>query len=85
MGEQATPSEALRRLTLARDQLDCVIAGIGTGQISPDTLRGLADVARALDGAGYQLVASSMRECLSAPTSDGVTVEQLEALFITLA
>jgi DNA-binding FrmR family transcriptional regulator len=46
----------------------------------------LAAVARALDRAGFKVVASGMRQCLAAGDRDApMTDEQLEKMFLTLA
>jgi len=46
----------------------------------------LAAVARALDRAGFKIVASGMRQCLSAGDGDApMTEEQMEKMFLILA
>jgi hypothetical protein len=47
-------------------------------------------VARALDRAGFKIVASGMRQCLAAGDGDGdgdapMTEEQMEKMFLILA
>jgi DNA-binding FrmR family transcriptional regulator len=46
----------------------------------------LAAVSRALDRAGFKIVASGMRQCLSAEDGEApLTEEQMEKMFLTLA
>jgi DNA-binding FrmR family transcriptional regulator len=45
----------------------------------------LAAVSRALDRAGFKIVASGMRQCLSGDTDSPMTEEQMEKMFLTLA
>jgi DNA-binding FrmR family transcriptional regulator len=47
----------------------------------------LAAVSRALDRAGFKIVATGLRECLTGQAVDGrnlMTVEELEKLFLAL-
>jgi DNA-binding FrmR family transcriptional regulator len=45
----------------------------------------LAAVSKALDRAGFAIVASGMRECLLAEGADGVDTKRMEKLFLSLA
>jgi DNA-binding FrmR family transcriptional regulator len=45
----------------------------------------LAAVSRALDRAGFKIVASGMRQCLAGGGDSPLTEDQLEKLFLTLA
>ena len=48
----------------------------------------LAAVSRALDKAGFKIVASGLRECLTGESEDGkepMSEAELEKLFLTLA
>jgi DNA-binding FrmR family transcriptional regulator len=42
-------------------------------------------VSRALDRAGFKIVASGMRQCLSGDADSPMTEEQMEKMFLTLA
>lgn len=78
--------EITHRLRRARGQVDGVIAMIESGRPCRDVVTQLAAAARALDRAGYKLIANSMRECLVADADDrDMTPDELEKLFITLA
>jgi len=83
---QTAQKEITNRLRRARGQIDGVITMIETGRSCRDVVTQLAAAARALDKAGYKLIATSMQECLRTESTDpGLTPEELERLFITLA
>lgn len=75
----------LNRLRRAQGQLAGVIAMIESGRDCTDVVTQLAAVSRALDRAGFKIVASGMRQCLAADGDAGLTEEQLEKLFLALA
>lgn len=78
----------LHRLRRARGQLDAVIAAVDEGKPCREVVTQLAAVSSALDRAGFAIVSTALRECLadpSAETEDGVTVDELEKLFLMLA
>lgn len=86
----ADPAELkpiLNRLRRAQGQLNGVIAAMESGASCRDVVIQLAAVTSALDKAGYQIIATAMQKCLSDPedTTDPITVEELEKLFLTLA
>ncbi|MDM4718753.1 metal-sensitive transcriptional regulator [Micromonospora sp. WMMA1363] len=81
-------SEALTRLKRARGQLNAVIEMMESGQDCRDTLTQLAAVSKALDRAGYKIIASGMRHCNAARErgeEPEMTEEELEKLFLALA
>jgi DNA-binding FrmR family transcriptional regulator len=77
----------LNRLRRAQGQLAGVIAMIEEGRDCKDVVIQLAAVSRALDRAGFKVVASGMRQCMA--TVDGteppLSEEELEKLFLALA
>ncbi|GJF34479.1 hypothetical protein KNE206_71790 [Kitasatospora sp. NE20-6] len=77
----------LNRLRRAQGQLAGVIAMIEAGRDCKDVVTQLAAVSRALDRAGFKIVASGMRQCMAA--ADGETPPmseaELEKLFLALA
>lgn len=77
----------LNRLRRAQGQLAGVIAMIEAGRDCKDVVTQLSAVSRALDRAGFKILASGMRQCLD--HADGsqapMTEEELEKLFLTLA
>lgn len=79
----------LNRLRRARGQLDAVITAVETGGRCRDIVTQLAAVSSALDRAGFTIIATAMRDCISDPDGsermDDITTDELEKLFLTLA
>ena len=82
--EQAADA-VLNRLRRAHGQLGGVIAMIENGRDCTDVVTQLAAVSRALDRAGFKIIASGMRQCLSGSAEAPLTEEQMEKLFLSLA
>ena len=82
--EQATGA-VLNRLRRAQGQLAGVIAMVESGRDCRDVVTQLAAVSRALDRAGFKIVASGMRQCLAGDGDAPMTEEQMEKMFLTLA
>ncbi|MCY9784833.1 metal-sensitive transcriptional regulator [Nocardiopsis sp. EMB25] len=80
--------DALTRLRRAQGQLSGVISMIEEGEDCVDVLQQLAAVSRALDRAGFKIVATGMRHCNAARErgeEPPMTEEELEKLFLALA
>ncbi|QUH00843.1 metal-sensitive transcriptional regulator [Saccharopolyspora erythraea] len=80
--------DALTRLRRAQGQLAGVIAAIEEGGDCAQVLTQLAAVSRALDRAGFKIVATGMRHCQTARDSGDeppMTEQELERLFLALA
>ncbi|MGL4305531.1 MAG: metal-sensitive transcriptional regulator [Mycobacteriaceae bacterium] len=76
----------LNRLRRAQGQLAGVIAMIEAGRDCKDVVTQLAAVSKALDRAGFKVVATGMRQCLSGEGSASpLTEAELEKLFLALA
>ena len=76
--------EVLRRLRRAQGQIGGVIRMIEEGRDCREVLTQIAAVSRALDKAGFAIVANGMRTCLSDP--DGAAdARELERVFLSLA
>jgi DNA-binding FrmR family transcriptional regulator len=82
--EQAA-GPVLNRLRRAHGQLAGVIAMIENGRDCQEVVTQLAAVSRALDRAGFKIVASGLRQCLTAEGDAPMTEEQMEKLFLSLA
>ncbi|MBN9155519.1 MAG: metal-sensitive transcriptional regulator [Microbacterium sp.] len=89
---QTTPTAAelkpvLNRLRRAQGQLNAVIAAVEGGGRCRDVVIQLAAVSSALDKAGFQIISTAMQKCLTDPddTTDPMTVDELEKLFLTLS
>ncbi|MDZ4268601.1 MAG: metal-sensitive transcriptional regulator [Mycobacterium sp.] len=88
-GDQIAATAVLNRLRRAQGQLAGVIAMIEAGRDCKDVVTQLAAVSKALDRAGFKIVATGMRECATGITPDGghapMTEAELEKLFLTLS
>ncbi len=82
--------EAMRlitnRLKRAEGQLRALIAAIPDANCK-DVVTQLAAVSKALDRAGYAIIANALQSCVSDADGnhDGMTADELEKLFLTLA
>lgn len=88
IGDEESIATVLNRLRRAHGQLAGVISMIEDGRDCRDVVTQLAAVSKALDRAGFKIVASGLRECLTgeqAENSEPMTEEQLEKLFLALA
>jgi DNA-binding FrmR family transcriptional regulator len=78
----------LSRLRRAQGQLAGVIAMVEQGRDCRDVVTQLAAVSRALDRAGFKIVATGMRHCITgnqSGTGPPLTEDELEKLFLSLA
>lgn len=78
----------LKRLRRAQGQLAGVIAMIEDDRGCRDVVTQLAAVSKALDRAGFKIVATSLQECMTSEdgrSSDDLSSEELEKLFLALA
>jgi len=83
--DENAAGQVLNRLRRAHGQLAGVIAMIENGRDCAEVVTQLAAVSRALDRAGFKIVASGMRQCLDSGGESAMTEEQMEKLFLTLA
>ncbi|MEP7765429.1 metal-sensitive transcriptional regulator [Sanguibacter sp. 25GB23B1] len=76
----------LNRLRRAHGQLAAVIAAVEDDVHCRDVVQQLAAVTKALDKAGFLVISTALKECLTDPDADGVTSPvELEKLFLSLA
>ncbi|MGV9709160.1 metal-sensitive transcriptional regulator [Gordonia sp. NPDC003424] len=88
VGDDEAITVVLNRLRRAHGQLAGVISMIEQGRDCKDVVTQLAAVSRALDRAGFKIVATGLRQCLTGDEADSgepMTEEQLEKLFLALA
>jgi DNA-binding FrmR family transcriptional regulator len=85
--EEETVRPVLNRLRRAQGQLAAVIAMVEAGRDCQGVVTQLAAVSRALDRAGFKIVAGQMRQCLAESAHDAppMSEEELEKLFLALA
>ena len=76
----------INRIKRAQGQLAGVLRLLEEGRDCEDVVTQLAAVSKALDRAGFAIVASGLQQCLAAGDGiDGVDVKKLEKLFLSLA
>lgn len=80
-----TLAAALNRLRRAQGQLAGVIRMIEEGRECADVVTQLAAVSKALDRAGFAIIATSLQECIVHGESAELDKEKLEKLFLSLA
>jgi DNA-binding FrmR family transcriptional regulator len=83
--DDSAQDQVLNRLRRAQGQLAGVISMIESGRDCADVVTQLAAVSRALDRAGFKIVATGMRQCLTADGEPPMTEEQMEKMFLTLS
>jgi DNA-binding FrmR family transcriptional regulator len=82
--DPADVASAVRRLRRAEGQIAGVIRMLQEGRDCRDVVVQVAAVSRALDKAGFAIIASGLRECLAEPDPDR-SLDELERLFLSLA
>ena len=83
---QADMTPVVNRIKRARGQLDGVVRMLEEGRACEDVVTQLAAVSRALDRAGFAIVASGLQQCIADGDGiDAVDVKKMEKLFLSLA
>lgn len=88
VADEASMTLVLNRLRRAQGQLSGVISMIEQGRDCKDVVTQLAAVSKALDRAGFKIVATGMRQCVTGEAPEGttpLTEAELEKLFLALA
>ncbi|CAM3334306.1 metal-sensitive transcriptional regulator [Nocardioides dubius] len=80
--EEMTP--VINRIKRAQGQLAGVLRMLEEGRECEDVVTQLAAVSKALDRAGFAIVASGLQQCL-ANGADEFDVKKMEKLFLSLA
>jgi DNA-binding FrmR family transcriptional regulator len=86
--DDAVSQEVVNRLRRAQGQIGGIIAMIEDGRNCSDIVTQLAAASRAIDRAGFKIVASGIRQCQDAELKGeqpALTREQMEKLFLALA
>jgi len=82
----ADTTPILNRLRRAQGQLAGVIRMLAEGRDCQEVVTQLAAVSKALDKAGFAIVASGVRDCVTNPGIEGAPdLAALEQLFLSLA
>lgn len=74
----------VKRLRRAQGQIGGVLQMIEDGRECRDIVTQLAAVSKALDRAGFALIAQGLRQCMDDP-DESMDVETMEKLFLSLA
>ncbi|HAS30713.1 MULTISPECIES: metal-sensitive transcriptional regulator [Microbacterium] len=87
--QAAARKRILNRLRRAQGQLNAVITAVESDAGCREVVTQLAAVTSALDRAGFAIVSTAMRDCVVDPegaeAAEGLTTDELEKLFLTLA
>ncbi len=86
--EQAAVTDVIKRLRRAEGQIRGVIAMLESGRDCSEVVTQVAAVSRALDRAGFKIIASGLQQCVTAQQAGDdqtVNLEQMERLFLSLA
>ena len=76
----------INRLKRAQGQLSGVLRMLDEGRECEDVVTQLAAVSRALDRAGFAIVATGLKQCLSEEGgAESLDVKKMEKLFLSLA
>ncbi len=76
----------INRIKRAQGQLAGVLRMMEEGRDCEDVVTQLAAVSRALDRAGFAIVATGLQQCLAnGDGTDSVDVKKMEKLFLSLA
>jgi len=79
-------SPVINRIKRAQGQLAGVLRMLEEGRECEDVVTQLAAVSRALDRAGFAIVANGLQQCLTDGDGiDSVDVKKMEKLFLSLA
>ena len=76
----------INRLRRAQGQIGGILRMIDEGRECKDIVTQLAAVNRALDRAGFAIIATGLKQCLTEPGgADSVDTQTMEKLFLSLA
>jgi DNA-binding FrmR family transcriptional regulator len=86
--DDTATGDVIKRLRRAEGQIRGIIGMLEEGRDCADVVTLLAAVSRALDRAGFKIIASGLQQCMTA-AEDGedqsVNLERMEKLFLSLA
>jgi DNA-binding FrmR family transcriptional regulator len=86
--ERDAAADVIRRLRRVEGQVGGIIRMLEEGRDCAEVVTQLAAASRALDRAGFRLLASGMKQCLAATAAgeaEPMSSDQLEKLFLSLA
>ena len=83
--DPAQMTSAINRIKRAQGQLAGVLRMLEEGRECEDVVTQLAAVSKALDRAGFAVIALGLRQCITDPQQGSMDVESMEKLFLSLA
>ncbi len=83
--DTADMAPVINRIKRAQGQLGGVLRMLEEGRDCEDVVTQLAAVSRALDRAGFAIVASGLQQCITEGDEGDVDLKKLEKLFLSLA
>jgi DNA-binding FrmR family transcriptional regulator len=84
--DPAGMTPVINRIKRAQGQLAGVLRLLEEGRDCEDVVTQLAAVSKALDRAGFAIVASGLQQCLTGSDElDSIDVKKMEKLFLSLA
>ncbi|ADU49949.1 metal-sensitive transcriptional regulator [Intrasporangium calvum] len=81
----AEMQSVIRRLNRARGQLGGIVKMIEDGRDCRDIVTQLAAVSKAVDRAGFAVIATGLKECITNPDGEAMDISDMEKLFLSLA
>lgn len=88
LSDEASRKQVINRLRRAQGQLAAVLTMIEDGRQCRDVVTQLAAVSKAIDRAGFKIMACTLRESINGESPEGhetLSEEQLEKLFLALS
>lgn len=83
--DQSELEGVVKRLKRAQGQIGGILKMIEEGRDCQDLVTQLAAVSKALDRAGFAVIATGLRQCVTDPDGEAMDVQRLEKLFLSLA
>ncbi len=83
--DPAEMQAVVKRLRRAQGQIGGILKMIEDGRDCQDIVTQMAAVSKALDRAGFAVIALGLRQCITNPEAGSMDVESMEKLFLTLA
>jgi len=84
--DPAEMTPVINRIKRAQGQLNGILRMLEEGRECEDVVPQLAAVSKALDRAGFAIVASGLQQCLTQGDGlDSLDVKKMEKLFLSLA
>lgn len=77
--------KSITRLKRAHGQLAAVIRMLEEGEECEKTVTQLAAVSKAIDRAGYSIIATGMQQCFKEGGTEGMDLEKMEKMFLSLS